>query len=133
MLYLVVIWPDNSHTTYPSPRRTVALLPPLKQRPPSPNSRNAVVLFNFSIQKSNPKSVLPVSPVMTPFQPEYDYPFISDLPGVTLTALIQYPGDSNFDIQAIFFGDQRRQTGSDECCNKRSRNRIVSYRLISSK
>jgi hypothetical protein len=25
MVYLVVIWPDNSHTTYPSPRRTVAI------------------------------------------------------------------------------------------------------------
>jgi hypothetical protein len=44
---------------------------------------------------------------MTPFQPEYDYPFISDLPGVTLTALIQHPGDSNILQAMIFFGDRR--------------------------
>ena len=53
---------------------------------------------------------------MTPFQPEYDYPSKKiDLPGKTSTALIQYSGDSNFDIQVIFFGDRQRQTGSDQC------------------
>jgi hypothetical protein len=49
-LVWLLIWQSHDGTL----KGTVALLPPLKQRPPSPTSRDAVVLFNFSIQ--NPKS-----------------------------------------------------------------------------